>query len=259
MQRKESVWIALAFCFLLSIIIFFLGKTSLFSVLTGIVDAVLFPTEAIIYNIVIASTNTRYTSLMNDNLQLQIIKDKEIVNENAALRDQFQTTSLQSTVLMPATIIGMPSFLPGVAFPEKIIIDKGIFDAVHIGDPVVYRNALLGQIDKVSEHASSVLLTTNTSSSFTADTLHTNAMGVIKGLGNGQMILDNVVLSEALQKNDTVVTRGSQNTNRQGLPPGLVIGKIVSIERNPSSLFQKAELVNIVDVQKLHEVFILKE
>jgi rod shape-determining protein MreC len=161
--------------------------------------------------------------------------------------------------LLPANIVGAPSFIPGISTPETFIIDKGTSDGVKVGDAVVYKNNLLGKISKISDSLSEVTLVTNTSSSFTAKTSSSQALGVIKGQGGGQMILDNVLLSDNLKPSDLVLTNGDTNLSGKGYPPDLVVGKIVSVDKKASSLFQRAEVSSFIDFAKITTVFVISK
>jgi rod shape-determining protein MreC len=193
----------------------------------------------------------------NAKLKVQLSKQQEIQRENQALRDQFNTTVPTSQDLLPATIIGMPAFLPSITTPEELIIDKGTQDGVKVGSVIVCKDSLVGIVTKANNHFSQVLLVTNNKTSFTAKDTATNALGIVKGQGGGQIMLDNVLLSDSLHVGDVVVTGGSVDINGKGYPPGLVVGKITSVEKNPSNLFQKASVQSLVDVAKLTEVFVI--
>ena len=71
------------------------------------------------------------------------------------------------------------------------------------------------------------------------------------------MILDNVLLTENLKNGDLVLTKGDVNLNGEGFLPGLIVGKIISVEKSPSALFQKAQVEGLVDVTKLSTVFVI--
>jgi len=91
-----------------------------------------------------------------------------------------------------------------------------------------------------NSNLSSVTLLTNSSFLFTAKTLQTKRWSV-KGKAR-EVILDNVVLSDSLKKDDLVLTKGDVNAQNVGFPPDLTVGKIASVSKNPSDLFQKAEI-----------------
>jgi rod shape-determining protein MreC len=159
--------------------------------------------------------------------------------------------------LLPANIIGASGFIPGTSSPEAIILDKGREDGLRVGNAVLYKNNLLGKISRITDSLSEVILVTNTSSSFTAKTSASGALGVIKGQGGKKMILDNVLLSDNLKSSDLVLTNGDTDLNGQGFPPGLVVGKIVAVDKKASSLSQRAEVESFIDFTNLTTVFVL--
>jgi len=187
-------------------------------------------------------------------MQLEIERLKK---ENAALKDQFQTVNPKSFDLLPAKIVGSPGFIPGITTPVDLIVDKGERDGVRKGDTVVFKNNLVGKIAKISSYLAKVELIFNSSSSFTVKTMAKSVAGIVKGNGN-EIILNNVLPSEEIEVGDIVITKGDMNLAGIGYPPDLVVGEILSIDKNPSNLFQKAKLESFLDFKKLDMVFILK-
>ena len=116
---------------------------------------------------------------------------------------------------------------------------------------------MVGRVIHVTPHMSLVDSVMKQGFSVTGRDLATDALGVIKGQGEG-VILDNVVLSDKLQVGDMVITKGDLNENGVGVPPDLVVGKISSIDRRPSNLFQSAEIQSLIDLNRLSTVFVLK-
>ncbi len=189
---------------------------------------------------------------------LQQLSDlKKLQLDNAALHDQFATTQIRSTRLLPATIVGAPRLIPGISMPAYVILDKGTGDGVAKGQAVVYKNSIVGTISEINPGFSKVLLVTDPSVTSTARTQETNALGVVKGQSNGELVFDNVLLSDSLKIGDLVITNGDQSLDGKGYPPGLLLGKINSVDKNPSALFQKASIQSLIDPSKLRMVFIL--
>jgi cell shape-determining protein MreC len=54
-----------------------------------------------------------------------------------------------------------------------------------------------------------------------------------------------------------VLTNGDVGLNGSGFPPDLIVGKITSIEKKPSALFQKAEVESFLDFSKITAVFVI--
>ncbi len=193
----------------------------------------------------------------NTQLHVELAQKQGIEKENAALRDQFETANPASKTLLPATIVGMPQFFPGVSYPETLLLDKGQSDGVKKGNVVLYKDMVVGIVDASTDHFSHVLLTTNKQVSFVAKDVKTNALGVMKGQGSGQMTFENVLLSDSLSADDTVVTASNETNEGINFPPGFFVGKITSVEKNPSALFQKANVQSFIDVSRLSIVFVL--
>jgi cell shape-determining protein MreC len=186
-----------------------------------------------------------------------LVDQKKLLAENSALQDQFKTAYPSSSQLVPATIIGAPGFVPGVSQPEKLIINKVSNNGVVKGQAVISVNTLIGTISQVSPTMATVSLIVNGATPFTAKTLETQAMGVVNQAGVG-FALENVVLSQQLKKGDMVLTKGDITEGGSGLPPDLVVGEIIDIDKKASNLFQTAKLKSLVDIASLHTVFIMQ-
>lgn len=197
------------------------------------------------------SQSSVISKIQKQNLDLvKKLKDYNLLKgENNALKDQFQNSFSKTLNLSPATIIGFPS--------ENYVINKGERDGVRAGQAVIINDMVIGKIVKTSSTISLVNLISNASFSTTAKDLETSALGVVKGLGNGELLLDNVLLSEKLNLQDIVVTKGDMNMENIGMPADLMLGKIVSIDKKPSALFQTAKIKSLVDFTRLSTVFVV--
>jgi rod shape-determining protein MreC len=261
-MRKSSFTSYFLVFFILSLLIVGASKIGLLNPVDAFFKTIFSPVQAITYQafakITDIDSNSQMQTLKAQNLTLakQLVDQSKLIADNKALRDQFQTENPKSTNLLPANVVGAPGFVPGLSVPEVLILNRGASDGVKVGDAVVYQNNLVGKITQVSANLASVTLTSNASSQFTAQTLQTQAQGVIKGQGGSEIILDNVLLSDNLKKDDLVVTSGDINAQSDGFPPDLTVGKIISVSKNPSDLFQKAEIQSLVNFSKLTEVFV---
>ena len=263
MPKRSSITYFFVILIVASLILFILSKTGILNPITSPLRALFSPIESTLHGGMLQITGWDESSKIkllkqeNQSLVGRLIDQQKIVADNKALSDQFQAQNSRSSSLIPANIIGSPGFLPGISVPEVLTLDKGNKDGIKEGDAVVYKNNLIGKISNVSDFSSSVVLITNSSSLFTVKTLNTQGLGVIKGQGGGEMILDNVLLSDILEKGDFVLTKGDINASGQGFLPNLVVGEITSVSKNPSDLFQKAAIQSLVDFTKLDKVFVI--
>jgi rod shape-determining protein MreC len=262
-MRKSNFTSYFLVFFILSLLFVGISKTGFLSPLNSLLKDIFSPVQVLTYGAFNKITgfgqNSEIQSLKAENLSLtqKLVDQNRLVGDNKALRDQFQTASPKSPALIPADVVGAPGFIPGLSLPEILILNRGANDGVKTGDAVVYQNNLVGEITQVSVNLSSVTLLTNSASLFTAKTLNTQAQGVVKGQGGGVVVLDNVVLSESLKKDDVVLTNGDINAQNSGFPPDLTVGKIISVSKNPSDLFQKADIQPLIDLSNLEKVFVV--
>lgn len=263
MKRKEGflpVFFLVFFLCLVILVLSFSGKLKFLSSFlekgTSGVQAI---TSRVFNNLPFVSADSRIKKLQEENLELlsRVSGFDKLQKENQALSDQFKTSYPVSYKLLKADIIGSPGLISGISMPNNFILNKGSKDNIKIGQAVVIKSNLVGTITKVSVHLSKVDLINNSSLSFTAKT-ENGAFGVIKG-GGGNLTLDNVLLSENIKLSELVLTKGDINTDGIGIPPDLVVGKIISVEKNPSDLFQKAKIESFVDFARLSAVFVYLE
>jgi rod shape-determining protein MreC len=262
MQKKSFTSYFLIF-FVLSLLIFGASKIGILNPIDSLFKNIFSPVQSLTHTVFSGITgfgqNQEIQSLKAQNLALakQLVEQNKLIGDNKALRDQFQTESPKSVNLIPADVVGAPGFVPGLSVPELLVLNRGTNDGIKVGDAVVYQNNLVGKITQASSNLSNVTLVTNSSALFTAKTLATGAQGVTRGQGGGEVILDNVVLSDNLKKDDLVLTKGDVSSQNSGFPPDLTVGKIISVSKNPSDLFQKAEVQSLVNFNNLEKVFVV--
>jgi rod shape-determining protein MreC len=254
MQKKKKFIPVFLIFFILSILLFILSSAGYLKGLASFFENGTVSLQKTVFGFVRINnaSQSEVEELRQENMKLagELAKKSNQENEINALRDQFQTQTPASDKLMPASVIGTMS--------NRIIIDKGEEDSLRMGSVVVYKDNLIGRISRISQNVSVVDLTTNSSILLTAKSLNSSSLGVIKGSDNG-IILDHVTLSEKLNKDDLILTRGDIDENGLGIPPDLVVGKISTINKKASSLFQTAEVKSLVDFSKLDTVFVITQ
>lgn len=259
MQKRSSYFFLFLTLFLIGLIVAVLSNNTS-SAPGGFLNEFITPIRQTMLSMTAKKDSDEVNKLREENLRLQkTIRDqKKLEADVKALRDQFETEKIQSQELLPATIISMPQFIAGVSLPENIILNKGKNDGIRTGHIVIYQDNVIGKITKASSSTALVDLIYHQKSTISAKTLKTNALGLIRGQGQGVMQLQGVVLSEKLDIGDQVLTKGDGDGTDNGYPPDLVIGKILSVNKQPSALFQTAEVESLIPITKLMTVFIIK-
>lgn len=258
-EGRENIVFVFIFFLILSICALFLSKSGFLDKPNSILYSLTAFFSRPTYNLFSAVTSFGQDSkLRQENLDLskKIVDEQKLIAENKSLHDQFQTSTPKSLDLLPANVVGAPRFLPGITAPEVFIIDVGKKDGVKLGSAIVLKDNLIGKITKISDSLSEVTLLTNSSSKFAAKTA-SGVLGIVKGESNEDIILDNVLLSDSLQKGDFVVTNGDLSMDSTGFPPNLIVGRISSVYKNPSDLFQRAKVESLVNFSKITQVFVV--
>lgn len=261
MQKRSRISVVFFVLLILSIILFILSKSGALNGPESATAKIFSPFQSLTFSAFsfLSAPDSKIKKLENENKELleKIINQDKLVKENKALRDQFETQSPKSTILLPANIVGAPTFIPGVTDPTVFIVDKGLNDRVKVGAAVVVKNILVGRVVSVNDYFSKVNILTSPSFSLTVKDLNTSAVGVVKGQGGRQMILGNVIQSQNLKISDILVTRGEQGDDGVGFPPDLIVGKLISVSKKPSEVFQKGEVQSPLDFSSLSTVFII--
>ncbi len=260
MRKRGYVFVTFLLILTIAIITYFLFNFTPLKKGNGISETLLMPFSQLTLTLVTSGRGSSDIDTLrkeNNVLREQIVKARVEKKEISALQDQFQTTQIPSQQLMPAHIISMRTFLPGITSPDIVLINKGSTEGVKKGQVVVIGETVIGQVSKVSEHIAEVKLLSAQGSSVTVETGKTGALGILRGHGNGSMRLENVLLSDQLEKNDIVMTKGDVNIDGLGIPPGLAVGKIQAVSKKASDLFQSAEVTNTIVIPETLVVFIL--
>lgn len=151
-----------------------------------------------------------------------------------------------------ADIVGLDTS-PSV---RSIIIDQGFDDGVRVGMPVEAAGGLVGQVYRVSNGASQVVLLTETASAIPVRLGDTRATGILRGAGRGALpTIDWIDLRHQIEVDETVTTSGLGGK----FPRNLVVGRVVDVERNEAELFQRAVVQPSVDFESLEKVFVITD
>jgi rod shape-determining protein MreC len=263
MQRKNYLPFFLVF-FTLSLFFILIGRIGVFNGIVSILGKATSPAKSgVIYIFNLKPLqNERIAELQKENIDLkQKIKDQnELISENKALRNQFETSYPSSLELVPAKVVGMPSFIPGGSLPEYLVIETPSGQNIQKGNTVVFGSNVVGKIIEVRGDLSKVGLVTSQTTSFAArvESQGDEITGILKGKGQREMLLDNILLTRDVKVGSNVLTRGEVGSDGLGYQPNLIIGKVSSVEKKPSDLFQRALVQSAIDFSNLSHVFVLK-
>jgi cell shape-determining protein MreC len=188
----------------------------------------------------------------NQSLTEQLVAMEQVKRDNTALRDQFEETSVDPSVLFPVTVVG---FQGSIENPEVLVIDTTGDPRVVTGRAVVVGNNLIGSIEKVDGRFASMRLVTHGSFATVAKSSQSGALGVVKGAGDF-MVMEEIAITDSVENGHIIVTRGSITNSGDGIVPELVIGKVTAVNKVQSDPFQTARVESLIDIAHLTRVFV---
>ena len=174
--------------------------------------------------------------------------------DNIALREQLGFLQRATTRLIPAEIIGRDAS----GWWQTVRLWCGRGDGLRPGLAVVTPDGLAGRTMEISTGTCEVLLISDATCRVSARLGQTGAFGVVSGRGvraDGQvrLLMEFVDRNARVNRGDTVYTSGLGGV----FPPDLLIGRVESVDRDPTGLYQRAEIQPAADLARLRYVFVL--
>jgi rod shape-determining protein MreC len=189
----------------------------------------------------------------NSRLSMENQSLQEYKQESFRLRKMlnFDNANREKYDLLPAHLIARS---PNNWY-ECITIDRGSRQGVEKGMPVISPGGLVGRVGSVSENSAQVSLITDREMAVGAiiqKTRETN--GIVEGLGdNNQLRMINIPYYSKINEGDRIISSGLSAT----YPPGINIGMVAEVSREPNGLLLVAMIKPAVDFNKLEEVFVI--
>ena len=191
----------------------------------------------------------------------QAVAGQEAMQENAELR---KLVKLDRDPVLAASayepITGRVIARSPTVWRSSVNIDVGSGDGVHVDDPVISGDGVVGRIAAAEPGSSQVMLLTDHASAISAKVLPTGVQGVIKPeVGDPEhLILDFINSTKLVHGGQTVVTAG---WCAQGLcshfPPGLPLGEVTRASIVDQEAKEQADVRPFADIRNLDLVQVL--
>ncbi len=183
----------------------------------------------------------------------QIVDQAILIKENEILKKAIQLKAEKKVNLLPARI-----FIRLKEDNSNIVgLDIGSESQVEKGDAVINENGVvLGKIWQVDNETSKVLLLTDPKSKIGADVIGVdNFGGIVEGQYGLGITLTTIPQDTDIKPQAIVITSGLENK----IPRGLLLGQVVEVIKEEREPFLKAILKNLVSIDTVHTVFVVKK
>jgi len=186
----------------------------------------------------------------NSRLQVQIVELQQQVTEAQLLSTlvDYERRHVENQYIAASVIARDVS-----PFMHYVIIDRGSDDGLRKGMPVITQQGLVGSIAAVTAGAARVQLINDPGSSINVILQQSDVEAVLNGQITGEIELNMISQNATVQPGDLVMTSGLGGN----YPANIVIGQVVTIRNEASSLFQTASVQPAVDFSQLEIVLII--
>lgn len=192
-----------------------------------------------------------------DQLRTQAIANQAAVGQLAQLQREMgldQSLKLSDYAPVNAQVIGSSPTL----WYATVDVDKGSHAGVHVDDPVVDGEGLVGKVTTVTPLASQVTLITDPTSGVSARLSGSGATGIVQPVAGdpNDLLLQYIPSGQAIHVGDNVVTSGTISAQGDSLfPPLIPIGQVTSV--NNQTPFQSVHVRPFATLRKLDYVQVL--
>ncbi len=161
-------------------------------------------------------------------LQLEQVRLKQDAQQARRLQALLAFKEQYIAQTVAAQVIGSS----GSEQSRIVYLDKGADTGIKREMPVITAEGVVGKVLNVWDSTAQVLLLNDQTSGVGAILEESRLQGVLKGKASGELVLDKVMLDEAVKPGDKVLTSGGD----QIFPKGLVVGTVAKVSRGPEFL-----------------------
>ncbi|NOY70617.1 MAG: rod shape-determining protein MreC [Deltaproteobacteria bacterium] len=136
---------------------------------------------------------------------------------------------------------------------RAVMINRGSKHGVRAGLPVIVPEGLVGRVTAVSYAYAKVVLVVDPNSSVDALVERTRSRGIVTGNSGRECRFDYALRQSDISLGDMVISSGFGGV----YPKGIRIGRVTSLVRRNSGLFQEIVITPGVDLQRLEEVMVV--
>ena len=193
-----------------------------------------------------------------DNRQLR--RDLDVLQrQNSDLRESAVAAQRLGSLLefkeqfVPHTVAARVVGRDSTNWYSSVILNKGDRDGIQPEMGVMTSAGIVGRVVKTGPFSSIVLLVTDPHNAITGIIQRSRDEGIVEGTSQGRARIKYLPLLASIRVGDVVVTSGLTG----GFPRGIVIGTVLTMQKEEGELFQSAEIAPQADLSKLEEVLII--
>jgi rod shape-determining protein MreC len=189
-------------------------------------------------------------------LQLALLRFQALEQENAQLRNLHQALPPLVKKWLVAEVIGVDSG----TLRQRLIINKGARQGVHLNQPVIDGTGILGQVAHVGPWSAEVILITDPEHAIPVQVTRNGLRTIAVGSGNAdELLLSYLAANSDVKSGDLLVSSGLGGVFPAGMPVGRITGVrraanqlLAQVRAEPQAGTDRAREVMLVDFEAAH-------
>jgi rod shape-determining protein MreC len=198
------------------------------------------------------SLQSQRDELHQENIQLRgrLQKFEALEAENMRLRALLDSSFKVGDRVQIAELIAVEQD----PFRQQVLINKGTNSDVHVGQPVLDANAVVGQVTHVSPFSSSVILISDASHALPVQVVRNGLRTIALGTGLiNRLELPHLPNNADIQPGDELITSGLGEL----FPPGYPVARVTSVRREPGQPFAAVSARTIAHLDRIREILLV--
>ncbi|HJU27305.1 MAG TPA: rod shape-determining protein MreC, partial [Rhodanobacteraceae bacterium] len=184
--------------------------------------------------------------------QARLNRMNAVSQQNARLKQLLDTRRMLGMDVQLARLIDVDL---GAA-RNRVVIDAGDKEGVHVGQVVIDAHGVMGQIVEVLPHSAVALLVTDANHSIPVVDERSGLRGIARGGGApDRLVVSDIPLSADVKVGDRLATSGLGGR----FPAGFPVGTITAVGPDPSGMFAQASARPAAALARSGEVLLLRD
>lgn len=192
------------------------------------------------------------TKAENEKLKNELVVSADVQGQLTKLKAALNLAGRGKFQVVSGRVIGEGS---ASTFSQTITIDAGSRDGVKKDMTVISGAGLVGIVKETTANSSIVLLMSDPTFRVGVRIARSQGVGVLLGQGNGSYLLQLLDAAGTIQKDDVLLTLGSDG-NRPFVA-GIPVGRVISVNDTTASLTQEANVKGFVTLNNLGAVSVI--
>jgi rod shape-determining protein MreC len=184
-------------------------------------------------------------------LELQVMRASALEQENAELRQLRDGLPPLIKTWQLAEVISVETN----PLRQRIVINKGTRDGVHLNQAVVDGSGVLGQVARVGPWSAEIILVTDPEHAIPVAVVRNSLRSIAIGSGNsGELLLPYLAVNSDVKGGDLLVSSGLGGV----FPAGLPVARISGVRRESNQLLAQVRAQPLAHVERDREVILLQ-